>query len=417
MRKTRSIATVVLAILTAVSVFAATVAVWTKRTLSDRDNFVALVSPLASDPAVTGALATKLTDQIFIALDVQGRVQDTLASIPKLPEQATFLAGPITAAAHDLVQTKVNAFLQSEAFQTTWADLTRQLHTKIQALLNGDYDQLPNVNIDGGEVRLNLVSVVAQIAQQLAQGGADALGIDVTVPSIPPDLDASAAIQQLSSALGVTLPPDFGQITIMTADQLHGYQQTLQQLKRLYGALLLLTLLLLAATILVAPNRRRALVGVGIGSALGLLLGGVFLRRLEASIVDALAGPAARSAAKDIFVEVTSGLRHLGLWVVAAAVIVAVVAYLVGRPAWFERSLGSWRRMTAPGPQGSELEVRVAAHADAVRIVGVIVALGLLFLTGIDWLPVVFVGAALGLLLWGVATAQHRVLGTAEPPA
>jgi hypothetical protein len=416
MRKVRAVSTVVLAVLTSVSVFAATVATWTKRTVSDSDRFVALVAPLASDPAVLDALATKLTDQVFVALDVQGRVEDTLSAIPNLPAQATLLAGPITAAAHDLVHTKVVAFLGSQAFRDVWTELTRQLHVKVQALLNGDYDQLPNVTVDGGEVRLNLVSVVAQVVQQVAQTGVDSLGIDVTVPAIPPDLDANEAVQRLSGALGVSLPPEFGQITIMSADELHGYQQTVQQLKRLYGALLLLTFLLLAATILVAPNRRKALIGVGIGSAVGLVLGGVFLRRVEAAIADALTGPGARAAAKSVFVEVTSGLRHLGLWVVAAAVIVAIVAYLVGRPAWFERSMAWRRRVTAPGPDGSELQLWVAAHADPVRVAGVLVALVLLFLMGIEWLPVVFVGALLGLLLWWVAATVNRVHPAPEEP-
>ena len=216
----RGILTGVLVVLTSLSIVTATIGIWTQRTLSNTDRYVALVGPLADDPAVTNALAAKLTDEVFQALNVQGRVQEAIASIPNIPAQATFLAGPITSGAKDLVQGEVSDFLASEAFAFMWTDLNRQLHPKVQALLNGDYEELPNVEINGGDVQLNLVSAVAAIIQRLAQRGIDALGIDVTVPTIAPSLDASSAIQQLGSAVGVTLPADFGQITIMSAREL-----------------------------------------------------------------------------------------------------------------------------------------------------------------------------------------------------
>ncbi len=51
----------------------------------------------------------------------------------------------------------------------------------------------------------------------------------------------------------------------------------------------------------------------------------------------------------------------------------------------------------------------LAAHADATRIGGAIVATLILFVTGIDWFPVGIVLALYGLLLWSVAAAQKRV--------
>ena len=67
------------------------------------------------------------------------------------------------------------------------------------------------------------------------------------------------------------------------------------------------------------------------------------------------------------------------------------------------------RTLTAARPEGSELEVWLAAHADATRIGGAIVATLILFVTGIDWFPVGIVLALYGLLLWSVAAAQKRV--------
>jgi hypothetical protein len=411
-RRARQALTGALVVLTSVCIVAATIGVWTQRTLSDTDRYVELVAPLADDPAVTDPLAARLSAEVFLALDVEARIQEALASIPDMPPAAGFLAGPITAGAQNLVQQKVGEFLASQAFADLWADLNRQLHVKVRALLNEDYEQLPNVAISGGELQLNLVSVVAVIIQRLAQSGVDVLGIDVTVPSIPTSLGSSAAIGQLSSALGVTLPADFGQVTVMSADQLSGYQDTVRTLKRLVGATFLLSFALLALTIAVAPNRRRAVIWLGSGVVAGLFLGGVFLRRVEASIVDAIDGPAAKAAAQDVFDQVSSSLRQAALVVLTIAVAAALLAYLLGRPQWLRRAAGWWERITASRPGGSELEVWVSEHADPVRIAGGVIAALALFLTGIDWIPVAIVGGLFGVFLWGVAGAEHR----GQPP-
>jgi hypothetical protein len=390
-------------------VVTATVGVWTQRTLSNTDRYVALVAPLADDPAVTNALAARLTDEVFVALDVEDRVRGAIESIPNLPSAATFLAGPITTSARNLIQGEVEDFLASDTFATLWEELNRQAHVKLQALLNGDYEALPNVEINGGEVQLNLVSLVASIIQRLSQRGVDALGIDVTVPSIPPSLDASAAIGLLASALGVSLPPDFGQVTLMSAQQLRTYQDLVRTAKRLVLVEFLLALALVALTIVAAPDRRRAVVWLAVGITAALLLGGVFLRRVEANIADRIARPGARAAALDVFAQVSAGLRRAGLLVLLIAVVAGVAAYLLGRPAWFRR-LATWaERVTEARPGGSELEVWVAHRAEAVRILGIAAAVVVLFVTGIDWLPVLFVGALLGLLLWGVSIAEQRV--------
>ena len=408
-RRVRQVLTGVLVVLTCLCIVAATIGIWTQRTLSDTDRFVALVAPLADDPAVTNPLAERLSEEVFIALDVETRIQEALSSIPEIPPQASFLVGPLTAGAQSLVQQRVEDFLASPAFAELWTNLNRQVHVKVQALLNEDYEELPNVEVTGGEVQLNLVSVVAVIIQRLAQGGVDLLGIEATVPSIPTSLDSSAAIEQLSSALGVTLPPDFGQVTIMSAEELSGYQDAVRTMKGLVVATFLLSLILMALTIVVTTNRRRAVVWLGVGLVAVLFLAAVFLRRVKASIIDAIEGPAAQAAARDVFDQVSASLRQAGLFVFTIGIVAALLAYLLGRPPWFRQTVVWWERVRAPRQGGSELEVWVADHADPVRVGGGLVAVLVLFLTGIDWIPVAIVGLLYGLFLWGVVSAEHRV--------
>src|SRR5207344_591493 len=103
-QRTRRILTPILVALS-ILVFTVTVpAAWGARTVLNTDRYVATVAPLADDPAVQASIATKLTDQVFSALDVQGTISDALAA---LGERATVLAGPLTTAVKGFVQDQV----------------------------------------------------------------------------------------------------------------------------------------------------------------------------------------------------------------------------------------------------------------------------------------------------------------------
>ena len=93
-RRVRQVLAGILVVLTSLCIVAATIGIWTQRTLADTDRFVALVAPLADDPAVTNPLAARLSEEVFLALDVETRIEEALSSIPDLPPQASFLVGP-----------------------------------------------------------------------------------------------------------------------------------------------------------------------------------------------------------------------------------------------------------------------------------------------------------------------------------
>jgi hypothetical protein len=410
-RRLRGVAMWLLVVLTSLSLVATIVGVWVQRTLASEDRYVELVAPLADNPAVQDALAVQLTDEAFLALDVENRVRASLESIGNVPDAAQLLVGPLVAGFENLIRDRVDQFLASDQFSQLWSDVNRAAHPKVQALLNGDYDELPNVEVSGGEVRLLLVPIVAEVLRVIVDDGLTSLGIDVTIPEIPASIDPSEAIQQLGSTLGVTLPEDFGQVTVLTADELSTYQSAVQTAKRVIGGLFVLTMLLLVATVLVAVDRRRAVIALGIGIAVTLFLGGVVIRRIERDVIDVIEAPGARAAAQDVYGAVIAGLRGVGIWVLVVALAAALAAYLSGRPAWFSRLLGTVGRSTTSKPGGSDLDVWVAAHAEVARIAAVAVGVVVLYFTGIDWVPLAVVGLVLALLLWGVTSAQQRVRG------
>ena len=91
-RRLRRIFTPILVALSII-VFTITVpAAWGARTVLNTDRYVATVAPLAEDPAVQESIATKVTDQVFLALNVEQTLSDVLASIG---ERATVLAAPL----------------------------------------------------------------------------------------------------------------------------------------------------------------------------------------------------------------------------------------------------------------------------------------------------------------------------------
>src|SRR6185436_2362154 len=129
------------------------------------------------------------------------------------------------------------------------------------------------------------------------------------------------------------------QVTIMSADQLSGYQDALRTSKRLIAAAFVLSLLLIALTIFVANDRRRAVLWLGCGIVVALFLGAVLLRRVRDNVIASVSAPGAKAAARDVFAEVATSLRRAGLTVFLIALFAAVVAYLAGRPPWFTKLL------------------------------------------------------------------------------
>ena len=63
-------------------------AVWVRNELLDTNRYVETMAPLARDPRIQTAIATRVTNEIF----ADQRVQDALSS--KLPDSIDFLAAP-----------------------------------------------------------------------------------------------------------------------------------------------------------------------------------------------------------------------------------------------------------------------------------------------------------------------------------
>jgi hypothetical protein len=399
--RTRRIAVGILVVLTSVTVLASTVAVWARRAVFDTDRFVSLVEPALSDPAVIDGMATFTSQQIITALDLADRVEEVL------PPRLDAISGPLVTATQEFVTDQVRKVFASPGFHDILIQAITVAHTKAVALVRGDLDQLPNVVVTSGEVRLNLLPIYREVLRRLIQGAADLVGANVTLPPVSSSDEPSAALQKLSAALGRPLPDDFGQVPIMSEQKLHSIQAAADRLDRLVVLIVVFSVILFGLTLLLSINRRRTLVQLGIAVAVAFLLGRVAIHKLQERIVDSISSPAGRSAASDVFRSTFQDLRGIAVWVALLSILAAVAAYLAGRPRWL-RALGAWARRSMGGAEGGRLAGWVDKHVDALRTVGVVAAVVVLLITGLGLTPLILVLAFLALYLFGLEVSRRR---------
>lgn len=425
----------VLVVLSSLLVVATTVALWTSETALNTDRFVTTVEPALDDPAFYSAVSDVVSEHALEALDLDTRVANRLSQLdeylsttlvdavgvdPQVQQALSrfdrpslaALAPPITNALEDRVERIVERLVTSDEFRAQFPNLVRQVHAGAAALIRNDMAQLPNVYIAGGEVRLNLIPIIAEALRQVIEEIRDLLP-DVDLPDAVSNALA-AGRQQLSDALQAELPDDFGQVTLMSEDSLSQAQQTVHRLDQFVWVIVLLTLAMIVATIASSPARRRTIIQLGAGIALGLFLGAIAVRRLRAAILAEIETPDAEHAVGELLTETVTSLRNFALVVGAVALVGAAVAYLAGRPSWVGRVTERGAQLVARKPRGTELDRWVASHDDALRVAGVVAAAAIVFVTGVDLIPVLIVGTLVALYLWAVSESKRRASSAAE---
>ena len=353
-RRLRRIFTPILVALSIV-VFTVTVpAAWGARTVLNTDRYVATVAPLADDPAVQASIASRLTDQVFSALDVEGTLSDALSG---LGERATVLAAPLTTAIRGFVQDQVLKVVQSDAFRTFWVEANRFVHTQVLAILEGESD---TVSVVEGKVLLNLLPLVNLALGSIQEVASDLVGRDVTLPQITQGEVPSAAIAKLEQSLGIDLPDDYGQIAVYDSQNLEALQQTLYTFERLLVFLLILIPFLVAASLLVSTRRRRTLIQLTAGAAVGL----VVIRRIAIILrddlferVDTERFPSVRVLTNELM---DSLFRYTGI-LLAIVLLTALIALVTGPYPWAVTARG-WVRDGARGIAAAFSGERLAGH-------------------------------------------------------
>ena len=405
---TRRVSVAVLIVLVAVLVPVTATITWVRHTVLNTNGYLATVAPLASNPAVTDAVARTATDQLFTALNPQPIVADAL------PPKAAFLAGPITNGVENFVRGQAENALASPAFQQIWTTANRVAHDALLKVLNGQAAALQTTD---GQVVLNLVPLLNNVLAAVQVRASDIVGKDVTLPRITGNELPSVACEKISAALNRPLPKTCGQIPLFPADKLNQAQHAVRVFKHLVVALLIVTPLLAALALWLSRRRRRTLMQMTVGVMLGMVIVRRAVIWLENTVV-ATGKPENKDARSAIMQQVLHGFFDVSLWVLWVAFAVLVVAAVTGPYRWavvvrgWSRDLGSnvvaWTRVGVGHARTAAGSDWIPAHLDALRIAGAGVALVLLLAFGLSWVGLLVILALLAvweLWLWRIGNA------------
>jgi hypothetical protein len=300
---------------------ASAIAIWTRVTVLNTDRYVDTMAPIARSSAVQKTVADKLEAKITGAVDFQALARDIA------PKHADALAPAIEAGADAAIRRGLDRFVASDRFAQLWDDANRRAHETVVALLTtGKSNRL---TLDGDVVYLDLSPAVDRVKDRLRERGFGAIA-----DAIPASVD--------------------GRIPLLTADGFSTARRGINVLKGLSWLLPLLALLCFAGHILLTRPRRRGWLRVALGLAVTclLLLALVGIGRtyyLDSLNRDVLP----KQAAADIFDSLLALLRGSLRVAVIAAVVLALISLLAGKPAR--------RAIEVSGPRLRAAATRVAA--------------------------------------------------------
>jgi hypothetical protein len=410
-RKTRVVFTAILLVLSLICFTVAVPGLWARRTVFNTDEYVSTVAPLASDPAVQEYLARTITEEAFTALDVQSRLQQVLQ---ERDARLAFLAGPLADGLKGVVQSQLQNLFASDQFQQLWSSLNRTVQAQIVAVLANKSSTFQIVN---DAVVLNVLPLINEALQSISGTISDLIGHQVTLPTITGDEVPSQALSALQSALGVTLPQDFGSIVIFRSSSLTTIQDIVNLAQRAVVLLAILFLLFAAIALWVSPHRRRTLLQLSV-AALAIM---IIERRLaiwQSNSLVTKALPENQAAVRAVVDRVLGSLLMYTAWFLAIAAIVIVIALITGPYPWAVKMRGwvvdVWRAgVTAVrGHESTETVTWITAHRDPLMVGGAVVAALLLFFGNLSlwWLLFfVIVIGAYELVVYRVAERAHAM--------
>ncbi len=292
----RRIAVALLLIVACILAPLSVVAVWTRNTLLDSDQYVSTVAPLAKNEAIITAAADNITQALVAETDVEAEVKRAL------PAKADFIAPAVASSLENVVNSLAVKVLSSDQFQAVWERANRRAHDQVVDVLTGNGGR--TITTTNGEVAVNLGPAVKRVRKRL-----DSLGIDV-----------------FSSTTATRISPRF---VVFQSDDLKQAQSITDLLQKGAVVLPILTLVLFAAAIALSRRRRKTVMYAGLGLSLGMLVILSAFNIGRTFYLDAVK-TANRDAAAAVYDQVLNFLRLSTRTGFVVGIVVAIGAWLAG---------------------------------------------------------------------------------------
>ncbi len=315
-RVRRTIAAI-LAVLSGLLVTVGVTSVWLHKTTYQTDEWVSTVGPLAKDARVQAALAAWTSSQITQAVDTQGFFEKLL------PPKAQPLAAPLSTAADSFVTQAAQRFFSSPAFTKIWVVANRDAHREIVTVLKGKHA----VEVKDGKVQLNLLPMIDSVLQNVNDRTDGRFSNQISsITNLTPD----EARAKLSQALGRPLPADFGTITIFEKQQLSTVQKAVQLFNDLVYAIVIAALLFIGLAFVIAPDRRRIAIWVGLSGAGFLIAFRATARASGKHVVEHIVLPQNRDATQAVVSRILASYLDVTLIALSVMLVIALIAFLAG---------------------------------------------------------------------------------------
>jgi hypothetical protein len=325
---------IALIVLASLLSFLATFALWANRQVLNTDNWTETSSELIENDAIRTQVANFLVAELYANVDVKGELEQVFDEVLR-PAGATALAGPAANGLRTLADRGVNELLGRPRPQRLWEESNRRAHARFLEVVEGGGDV---VSTEGGDVTLNLSTLLSQTQSNLGVGG---------------------RVQE-------KLPESAAQIVLFQSSQLELAQDAVWLLKALAIVLVVLALGFFALAIYLAKAwRREALRACG----LGLLFAGAATLLARSLAGDAVVGALATTeavcpAAEAAWSIGSSLLEQVATATVIYGAVIVFAAWLAGPTAW---AVGT-RRALAPYVR----EPRYAWGAFGVIVLGLV---------------------------------------------
>jgi hypothetical protein len=285
------------------------VTAWARLELVDESAFVATLAPLADDPAVQ----QMIIDETVEAVEAQVNFEELTANVfdgidqlglpPRASQALKLLQAPAAEGLQNLLTQTVTRVVESDAFADTWTATTRAAHRALTAAATSDGGGIVVMNDQGLGIQLG--AVVERVKQNLIDRG---VGIAQLIPAI----DKVVII-----GTGETLVTIRTTYTLATA---------------LGWWLPIVTIGLFALGILIARRRSTAVLGSGIGFALG---GGALA--LAFAVGTPVVGQAAvqfglsANALDVVYQSLVGSMQQTAGIAVLLGIVIAVLGWFAGR--------------------------------------------------------------------------------------
>jgi len=319
----RSVLSGVALVLACLTIVISTLAVWVHQVAFDTDRFTALVADVVEDPALVDPISGVISTQVVDALDVEARIEQ------RLPDAAKPLAGALTLAVRDAIDKRLQVALANPRLQEALVNTVSFTHERLMNLLR---DKSDAISVVDGYVVIEVFPVVEAALTELQSIGL--IPADVQIPDLSNPEAPGVLADRLEGALGVTLPDTFGTIQLMPADRLLAAQSAVRAFDLIVIALVILSVVLVALAIWLAQHRRRMVVYLAVGTIIAFLLARLAANTIVGSLIEGIPEADLAGGIRIVVDATIADFRQLTAIILVATGVLAVVAYLWGRPAW-----------------------------------------------------------------------------------